>query len=456
MGFQSINPFTGDTVKQVDYWPWDKTQKALDLATKVRPIWQKTSLTDRQKHLSQVANLLRERKDALALMMTQEMGKLIKESEAEVEKCAWVCDYYAENGAKFLADEVIESDAGKSYVTHQPLGTVLAVMPWNFPLWQVFRFAAPALVAGNTALLKHASNVPDAALAIERLFLDAGLPKGVFTTLMISSGDVAKVIENNCVNAITLTGSENAGRQVASTAGKNLKKTVLELGGSDAFIVLKDCDLQKAVEIGVMSRFLNAGQSCIAAKRFIVVDAIANRFVSAFKTAVESLVVGDPSSADTTLAPMVLTELRDEIHQQVQDSIAKGAVAVCGCEHSSEAHAGYMPSIIDHVQPGMRAYNEELFGPVAIIIRAKDEDDAVRIANDSSFGLGGSVWTQDLARGERIARQIESGASFVNGIVKSDPRLPFGGIKNSGYGRELSKIGMLEFVNTKTIWIASS
>jgi succinate-semialdehyde dehydrogenase/glutarate-semialdehyde dehydrogenase len=326
-------------------------------------------------------------------------------------------------------------------------------MPWNFPFWQVFRFAAPALVAGNTGLLKHASNVPQCAQAIESVFSEAGFPRGVFRTLMIQSSRVAELLKDTRVHAVTLTGSEAAGRQVAAAAGGQVKKTVLELGGSDPFIVLQDADLDLAVEQAVASRFQNTGQSCIAAKRFIVVEPIGDEFVARFKRAVEAITLGDPLNEDNALGPMARVDLRDELHHQVLDSLSHGAVAVTGCNPESGSGAFYQPSILDHVKPGMRAYSEELFGPVATVIRAVDEEDAVRIANDSDFGLGGSVWTQDTGRGEHIARQLQCGCAFVNGMVKSDPRLPFGGIKNSGYGRELSRLGIHEFVNAKTLWI---
>jgi succinate-semialdehyde dehydrogenase/glutarate-semialdehyde dehydrogenase len=403
--------------------------------------------------MRQAAAVLRDNAEDFARMMTLEMGKPVREARAEIEKCAWVCEFYAVEGPAFLADEEITSDAGRSLVVYQPLGTVLAVMPWNFPFWQVFRFAAPALIAGNTGLLKHASNVPQCALAIESVFADAGFPAGVFRTLMIPSSQVESVIQDPRVQAVTLTGSEPAGRQVAATAGAQVKKSLLELGGSDPFIVLEDADLELTVEQAVLSRFLNTGQSCIAAKRFIVVDAIAEAFIGRFRTAVEALVVGDPLDDATQLGPMARFDLRDDLHQQVVDSISQGAVAVTGCSPEGGDGTYYQASILDHVKPGVRAYKEELFGPVASIIRAADEHEAVRIANDTDFGLGGSVWTRDSERGERIARQLECGCAFVNGLVKSDPRLPFGGIKHSGYGRELSRLGIHEFVNAKTIWI---
>ena len=448
-----INPATGKKVKSIPTWDDSQIEQALADAALASSAWADLALDKRAKIVAKAGNVLRENKDKYAAIITEEMGKLINDARAEVEKCASVCDYYAEHGAAFLADEIIESDAGKSYVTHKPLGTILAVMPWNFPFWQVLRFAAPTLIAGNTGVLKHASNVPQCALAIEEIFDLAGAPKGVFKSLMISASQVKQVIEDDRIHAVTLTGSEPAGRQVASTAANVLKKSVLELGGSDAFIVLEDADLDLAVAGAVFSRYLNSGQSCIAAKRFIVVDSIADEFVNKFKTAAEKLQYGDPMDEATTLAPMARADLRDELHQQVKDSIAAGAVAVTGCEAIEHPGAYYKASILDNVEPGMRAYTEELFGPVAIVIRVKDEDEALAVANSSAFGLGSSVWTQDSERGERLARKIQAGCSFVNGFVKSDPRLPFGGIKRSGFGRELSHHGIKEFVNAKTIWI---
>ena len=453
MGFEVINPATGEKVTEIAAWDSEQLESALAEVAAASPAWRNTAMAERCALMHKAAEVLRTNKEKYAAIVTQEMGKLINDARAEVEKCASGCDFYAENGPGFLADEIIESDAGKSYVAYLPLGTVLAVMPWNFPLWQVFRFAAPALIAGNTGILKHASNVPQCALLIEDVFKLAGFPDNVFRSLMIRASQVQAVIEDSRVHAVTLTGSEAAGRQVAATAGSSLKKSVLELGGSDAFIVLEDADLDLTVQQAVVSRFLNTGQSCIAAKRFIVVDAIVEDFVTRFKAVVEALQTGDPMDESTTLAPMARTDLRDELHVQVTDTIAAGAVAVTGCEPVDSAGAYYKASILDRVEPGMRAYHEELFGPVAIVIHARDEEDALRIANDSPFGLGSSVWTQDLARGEALARRVEAGCTFVNGMVKSDPRLPFGGIKNSGYGRELSQHGIREFTNAKTIWI---
>jgi succinate-semialdehyde dehydrogenase/glutarate-semialdehyde dehydrogenase len=449
----SVNPADGSTREVHRGFTAQQLEQALASAAQAVPGWQATPVAARCALVQQAAVVLRRRRDELARLMTQEMGKPIRESRAEIEKCALGCDYYASHGAQFLADEVIATDAGRSLVAYQPLGTVLAIMPWNFPFWQVFRFAAPALVAGNTGLLKHASNVPQCALAIESVFHEAGFPDGVFRTLMIPSKLVASVIEDARVHAVTLTGSEPAGRSVAATAGAAVKKCVLELGGSDPFIVLADADLDLAVENAVASRFLNTGQSCIAAKRFIVVPEIADRFVARFRDAVAALPVGDPLDEANRIGPMARRDLRDELHRQVRESIAQGAVALTGCAPIDGPGAYYQPSILDHVRPGILAYKDELFGPVASVLRASDEEDAIRIANDTDFGLGGSVWTRDVVRGEAIARRLQCGSSFVNGLVKSDPRLPFGGTKNSGFGRELSRHGMYEFVNAKTIWI---
>ncbi|OOZ38422.1 succinate-semialdehyde dehydrogenase [Solemya pervernicosa gill symbiont] len=453
MPFKSINPADDATLTVIQAFDADQLEAALAETAAVTLVWSATPIQERCRLMHAAATVLRSRSEELATLISQEMGKLIGEARAEVEKCALVCEYYEEFGPGFLRDESIDSDATNSFVAYQPIGTVLAVMPWNFPFWQVFRFAAPALIAGNTGLLKHASNVPQCALAIESVFHDAGFPAGVFRSLMIPASEVEGVIRDPRVAAVTLTGSEPAGRKVAAVAGEELKKSVLELGGSDAFVVLEDADLDLAVAGAVASRFLNAGQSCIAAKRFIVVDVVADQFVTQFKEAVEALEAGDPLDEKTTLGPMARADLRSELHKQVSDSLASGAEAITGCRPLVRPGSFYAASILDRVEPGMRAYSEEFFGPVAIVIRARDEADAMRIANDSRFGLGGSIWTEDSERGEALARQVESGCTFVNGMVKSDPRLPFGGVKASGYGRELSHQGIREFVNAKTIWI---
>lgn len=449
----SINPASGESLPSVEPWGETRLEQALNKTAQIAPVWVGLGPEERAGLLGRLAPLLRGEHEQLARLITQEMGKLLRESRAEIEKCAWGCEHYAEHGVAALADEHVQTDASLSYVTLQPLGTVLAIMPWNFPFWQVLRCALPALLAGNTVLLKHASSVFNCALAIEALFIKAGFPEGVFQNLIITSDRVESVIADPRVHAVSITGSVAAGRQVAGLAGIHLKRLVLELGGSDPFIVLDDADLEFTVQQAVTARFQNAGQSCIAAKRFIVTPAVAEPFIERFQHAVEQLIPGDPMLETTTLAPLARISQRDALHQQVTDSIAYGAVPVAGCVRLPGPGAYYAPSILDHVGHQTRAYHEELFGPVACVIRASDEDDAVRIANDTRFGLGGSVWTRDTVRGEHLARRLQCGLAFVNGVVKSDPRLPFGGIKDSGYGRELSLYGLREFVNIKTVWI---
>lgn len=453
MTHTSINPATGETLARFDDYPAARLETALATAATAQPAWAGLALEKRCAHLRELAQLLKTQRDALADIMTLEMGKLTREARAEVEKCALACEFYAEQAARFLADEPISSDAGKSYVAYQPLGTVFAVMPWNFPFWQVLRFAAPTLAAGNTALLKHAPNVPQCALAIENLFKEAGFPPGVFQTLLISTDQAAQVIGDARVHAVTLTGSERAGRAVAATAGEHLKKCVLELGGSDAFIVLDDADLDWTVAQARKARFQNAGQSCIAAKRFIVVDSIAEEFVTRLAAAASELAPGDPRDDHTTLGPMAREDLRAGLHTQVRDALQHGARAVCGGAPLDGPGYYYPATVLDGITPAMRAWREELFGPVASVIRVKDEAEALQVANGSPYGLGSSVWTRDTARGEAMARQLAAGSAFVNGMVKSDPRLPFGGVKQSGYGRELSQHGIREFVNAKTVWL---
>lgn len=453
MPFVTLNPATGQLIQLHACWNDQRLQQALEQAHGAQQDWAQTPLAARADILLKVAANLKNRRDQYAATITQEMGKLLVEARAEVEKCASACEYYAQHAEAFLRTENIASDAGSSYVEYRPLGVVFAVMPWNFPFWQAFRAAAPALMTGNAMVLKHAPNVPRCALAIESVFRECGLPEGVYTNLMIEVEQAESVIASPHVHAVTLTGSEAAGRKVAALAGQHLKKCVLELGGSDPFVVLHDADLELAVEMAVKSRFLNGGQSCIAAKRFILVPEIADEFVAKLKQKVEALRPGDPMDAATTLAPMARHDLRLALHEQIDDSIAQGAVAATGCRPLDGEGFYYRPSILDHVTPAARAYREELFGPVAIVIRAADEEDALRIANDSAYGLGSSIWSRDTARAERLAGRIEAGCSFVNGMVKSDPRLPFGGIKASGYGRELSRLGMHEFVNVKTVWV---
>jgi len=469
----SLNPTTNQLIQTHASWDVHHLEQALEKAHNAQQIWAQTPFPRRAEVLHDAAIRLRAQLDRYATLITLEMGKPLREARAEVEKCASVCDYYAQHGEDFLRAEPVESDAGKSYVAYYPLGVVLAVMPWNFPFWQVFRAAVPALMAGNALVLKHAPNVPQCALAIEAVFRDSGLmeplaiplthqktvgkrlviPEGLFTTLMIEVEQVAGVIASPHVHAVTLTGSEAAGRKVAACAGQHLKKCVLELGGSDPFIVLHDADLGLAVDMAVASRFLNCGQSCIAAKRFIVVPQIADEFLRQFKIKVEALKLGDPMDDATQIGPMARLDLRDSLHGQITDSIVQGAVAVTGCKPVEREGFFYQPSILDRVTANTRAWHEELFGPVAIVIRAASEDDALRIANETRFGLGSSIWSKDTARAEQLAAHIQAGCTFINGMVKSDPRLPFGGVKASGYGRELSRLGIHEFVNAKTVWI---
>jgi succinate-semialdehyde dehydrogenase/glutarate-semialdehyde dehydrogenase len=451
---KAINPATGELIREYkDHTPDEVT----DIIQSVHDeflSWRETSFAERKKLMLKAADVLREKKEGYARVITLEMGKTIKESRAEVEKCAWVCEYYAENAEKFLADEIVETDASKSMVAFEPMGVVLAVMPWNFPFWQVIRFAAPALMAGNAGVLKHASNVPASALAIENVFQEAGFPKNIFRTLLISAKHVEGVITNPHVKAVTLTGSEAAGMQVASIAGRELKKTVLELGGSDPYIVLEDADLPACVSTSVASRMINAGQSCIAAKRFIVVESKVKEFEEQQAQLMEALKVGDTLSEDTQVGAMARMDLLEELDEQVQESIKLGARLLCGGKKADGLGAFYLPTVLTDVKKGMPVYDQETFGPVSAIISVKDEAEAVKVANDSEFGLGGSVWSKDLKKAEKVARQIETGAVFINGMTKSDPRLPFGGVKKSGYGRELSSYGIREFVHVKSIWIA--
>jgi succinate-semialdehyde dehydrogenase / glutarate-semialdehyde dehydrogenase len=453
MPLDAVNPATGETIKTYDEMTPQQTAAAIEEAHAAWKSWRTLPFSERARPMRKAAGILRDRKAEFAKLMALEMGKPVKQGVAEAEKCALGCDYYAEHAGAHLAPEIVKTDASKSYVAFEPLGVVLAVMPWNFPFWQVFRFAAPALMAGNAGVLKHASNVPGCAIAIEDVFVQAGFPKGVFRTLLIGSRQVKAVIEHPLVSAVTLTGSTPAGKAVAAQAGGALKKTVLELGGSDPYIVLDDADLDHAVNTCATSRLINSGQSCVNAKRFIIVEPLVAAFSAQLVAAMKSRRMGDPLDDATDVGPQARPDLRDELHKQVMDSVAKGATILLGGEIPPGAGSYYPPTVLGDVKPGMPAYEEELFGPVASILAARDEADAVRIANDSIFGLGAAVFTRDVARGERIARELEAGCTFVNTLVASDPRLPFGGIKESGYGRELGTYGIKEFVNIKTVYI---
>lgn len=456
MAIESVNPATSQTIKVYDEMTAAAVAAAVEQSHQTWLAWRTVPFENRSALLKHAGEILRERKDELARLMATEMGKPLKQGVAEAEKCAWVCDYYADNAEAQLADQVIETDANRSYVAFQPIGVVLAVMPWNFPLWQVYRFAAPALMAGNVGILKHASNVPGCALVIEEMFEQAGFPKGAFRTLLIGSKQVEAVIKHPLVRAVTLTGSTPAGKSVASQAGSVLKKTVLELGGSDPYIVLEDADLEQAVRICVDARLINSGQSCIAAKRFIVVDPVLADFTNKFVALMKTKKVGDAFADGTDVGPMARSDLRDDLHKQVVESVKRGAKLLLGGEIPVRSGAYYPPTVLAYVKPGMPAYDEEMFGPVAAIIHAKDEDDAIRIANGTVFGLGSAVFTRDMARGEHVALRLEAGSAFVNSGVASDPRLPFGGVKESGYGRELGSFGIKEFVNIKTVYMKNS
>ena len=452
---KSSNPANGEILREYPSMTDLEVNKTLDLVHEAYKAWRTVPYPRRRELMMQADKLLLDRKDDLAKLATQEMGKVLKEGVAEVEKCAWVCRYYATEAENFLRDQEVVTDQMRSFVSYQPIGVVLAVMPWNFPYWQVFRFAAPTMMGGNAAVLKHASNVPGCALAIEEIFRDAGFPPNLFRTLMIGSDKVESVIASQKVRAVTLTGSTGAGRAVASAAGYHLKKTVLELGGSDPYIVLSDADINLAAKVCTQSRLLNSGQSCIAAKRFIVVEEVYDQFLEAFTKAMAAKRMGDPMASDTDIGPQASLKLRDELHQQVLDSVEAGARCVLGGKIPPGEGAYYPATVLADVKPGMPAYNEELFGPVASVIKVKDVDEAVQVANDSDFGLGGGVFTANIDQGVKIARdRVDTGSIVVNGFTKSDPRLPFGGIKDSGYGRELSHFGLYEFMNIKSVSVA--
>lgn len=460
--FQTVDPATGQDGKAYE---GHSLEEALVIARATRAAqtsWRRVSYAERAGLMRQAAVVLRRRKDEFAELMTAEMGKTVADGRAEVEKCALNCDYFAEHGAGFLADQPVDMGPGdlgsagqtgpKAFITYNPLGVVLAVMPWNFPFWQVFRFAAPTLMAGNGAVLKHASNVPGSALAIETVFVEAGFPKDLFRTLLIPSSSVGALIEDDAIAAVTLTGSVEAGRKVAEAAGRNLKKCVLELGGSDAYLVLEDADIASAAKVAAAARMVNAGQSCVAGKRFIALAPIRERFEQALVEAMKAYALGDPRAEGTKLGPLQAIKARDDIHKQVQDSIAKGAKLLLGGEIPDRPGAWYPATVLSNVTEGQPAHDDEVFGPVAAVIEARDEAHAIEIANASPYGLGSGVLTSNLARGERIAAQdLDAGMAFVNQNVTSDPRLPFGGIKHSGYGREVSAFGIREFVNVKSV-----
>jgi succinate-semialdehyde dehydrogenase/glutarate-semialdehyde dehydrogenase len=454
MAIQSLNPATGQVEKEFEAYTAQQLETILQTGENTFQEWRKTTFLHRSELMRHVIGELNGNTEKYAKLITLEMGKPITEARAEVRKCALACEYYAAHAATFLADEEIKTAATRSFISYGPLGIILAIMPWNFPFWQVFRFAAPALMAGNVAILKHASNVPQCALAIQEIFEKAGFPASCFQTALIDSQAVESLIEDERVKAVTLTGSEAAGSSVAANAGKEIKKTVLELGGSDAFVVLQDADLDAAVEVAMLSRMRNAGQSCIAAKRFILEAPIADSFIGKFKAAISKLKIGDPTAEATEIGPLARKDLAADLQKQVDDSIAKGAELVLQGGHTDTNSAFFSPVILKNLQPGMPAYDEELFGPVVSIFIVKDEEEAIKLANDSRFGLGGSIWTQDWRKGLELAKRFESGAVFINALVASSPEMPFGGIKKSGYGRELSYLGIREFVNQKSIWLA--
>jgi succinate-semialdehyde dehydrogenase/glutarate-semialdehyde dehydrogenase len=449
----STNPTTGQAIRSFELQDDAAVDAALTAAVQAQRQWRHVPIAERVSLLTRLAMLLREGKARYAEIIVREMGKPFAEAEAEIEKCARTCDFYAEHGPSYLADEPVSSSATESLVVFEPLGVVLAIMPWNFPFWQYFRFAAPALAAGNGAVLKHASNVPESALAIQELLEKAQAPKGLTATLMIDSSKVVDIIADTRIAAVTLTGSTEVGATVAAQAGKALKKQVLELGGSDPFIVLADADLEAAAATAVLARFSNAGQSCVNAKRFIVEAAVAERFVDLFVARVAALKMGDPMESGIDIGPMARANLLVALHDQVERSVAAGAVLRLGGAPVNGDGFFYPPTVLDCVTPTMAAFREETFGPVAVIIRAKDPEEAVALANDSEYGLGASLWTGDLVRARKLAARLDAGAVFINGMVASDPRYPFGGIKRSGYGRELGVYGIREFVNIKTVWI---
>ena len=451
---KSINPATGEELKNYQDMTEKEIDEILEQSNKTFLEWKNSDFSQRSEKMKKAHDILLKRKDEFAEIMTLEMGKPILQSVSEIEKCAWVCEYFADNAEDFLSNEEIKTDATESYVTYNPLGVVLAIMPWNFPFWQVFRFAAPNLMAGNAGVLKHASNVTGCALGIEEVFKEAGFPENLFRTIIVSSKKMDAVIKNKNIKAVTLTGSVPAGKSVASTAGSVLKKTVLELGGSDPYVVLEDADLNDSVETCVNSRLINGGQSCIAAKRFIVAEKIYKKFEEMYVQLMKKKKMGDPFNKENNLGPQASESLRNDLHLQIEKSIEKGAKLLLGGKIPEGKGAYYPPTVLANVKKGMPAYDEEIFGPVAALIKVTNEEEAIKVANDTNFGLGAAVFTADVKRGKIIAEtKLQAGNCFVNAFVKSDPRLPFGGIKESGYGRELSPFGIKEFVNIKAVYI---
>ena len=451
---KSTNPYTNEVLAEFQSHTQEELEAKLSAGSIAFSSWKETSFSKRAELMGNAARVLKDNREKYAKIISLEMGKVLKESLAEVDKCALACKYYADNAASFLKEEPIElPDGARAKVIHQPLGIVLAVMPWNFPFWQVFRFAAPTLMAGNVGVLKHASNVPQCSLAIEEVFTEAGFPEGAFQSLLIDSSTTTKLIEDARIKAVTLTGSEKAGASVASTAGKHIKKSLLELGGSDPFIVLKDANIKKAAETAVKARMINFGQSCIAAKRFIVEEDVYEEFLAHFVEHFSQLKQGDPMSEESDFACMARPDLAKVLYTQLDNSVKAGAKLIYGGEAPEENSAVFQPAILTDIPTSAPAYSEELFGPVATIFKVKNEDDAIALANDSEFGLGASIWSEDKDKAEQLAAKIESGAVFINAMVASNPHLPFGGIKKSGYGRELSRYGILEFVNSKTVYL---
>lgn len=449
---KSINPYSGELNKVYAAYTIKETEAKLSLSHDAFKKWRNTSMDERKNVLLLCARILEDNVEKYAILITREMGKVIKESKAEIQKCAWVCRYYAEHGASFLADQTLDISNGHGKLVYDPLGTILAVMPWNFPFYQVFRFAPPALMAGNVAVLKHASNVPGCSLAIEDIFRQAGLPEGVFQSLLISSSGVGKVIAHEAVKAITLTGSAGAGSKVAAKAGEEIKKTVLELGGSDPFIVFADADVENAAKIAARARLINCGQSCIAAKRFIIHSSVYEKFSAVFKNTIKQMKFGDPMQEDTDFASLSSLEMAQELKAQVKASKESGATIQWTLDEVVSRNAFFKPSILENIPPNSPAWSEELFGPVASFFSFDDDDQATEIANSSHFGLGASIWTENISKAQHIAREIESGLIYINDLVASRPDLPFGGVKQSGYGRELSFLGIREFTNQKSIW----